>query len=118
MRQERIGSRVPFLVVDAIEDDEQRVLTPPQKIIQPAPLLRRGDFARVTRAYGGDGVGMRDTSLEAIDVAIKFDAVGIEVILRQIGQRIIESAKHALIREIMDGENGAWHVKPAFLKFL
>src|SRR5882724_8086769 len=113
MREVGIMVRVPFLVVNAIQDADKVVLARLKEAFQSAAIFGGGDFARVTRADGGDQVCVGDSGFETIHLAVEFDAVGIKIIPRQIGKGVAPGRKRALIGEVVNGEAGSRWVFPS-----
>ena len=75
---------VPFLVIDAVQDADQRAVALAQQAIQAAAQFFRGDFARIPRADGRDDIGIHDARLQAAHLAVEFHPVRSEVVPRQI----------------------------------
>ena len=78
----RIVFRVPLVVVDAVQDSEQRVLPLPQTVIQSATEFLGHDFSGVSWADGGDRIGVNNPGFHAVHVAVEFDPVRVKVIYR------------------------------------
>src|SRR5688572_24803193 len=71
MRQMRIVIRVPFFVVDAVENTHERCLAPAQNVIQSTPELFGCDFAGVSRADSRDEIRVNNSGLETTHVPVK-----------------------------------------------
>ena len=76
-RQVRVVPRIPFLVIDAIEDAVHRMAARRQRLLHAHAVARRGDLARVGGADRGHAIGVQDAVLERVDAA------GLEVVLVQ-----------------------------------
>ncbi len=116
--QVRVVRRVPFLVIDAVEDSRQRGLALPQNRVQAATEGRRRDFTGVTRTDRGDDVRENDACLQAAQEAVKLHAVRVEIVGWQVGELVKLAGKVSLITEVVDGQAGARHPAPPFGQFL
>ena len=56
MRNIRIADSIPFLVIDAVQDADQRAVALAQQAIQAAAQFFGRDFARIPRADGRDDI--------------------------------------------------------------
>ncbi len=118
MRQEWVARRFPFLVFDPVQNAGQRGLPFAQPVIKPKAEFRRCDFARVTRTDRRDGVAISDAGLEAVEQAVEFHAVQVEIIRRQVRQFIARGRKQSLIGQVVDCEAGAGTVPPPYRQLL
>ena len=66
----RIGGRIPFVVVHAVEDAEQGALAFAQQGIQAFAKFLRGDFPRVTRTDRGDDIRESDPGFQTIQLPV------------------------------------------------
>src|SRR5581483_10636666 len=98
MRQAGIAGRAPFLVIDTVEDAEKHIVTLAQKAVETAAVLGRGDLARITGAHRGQDIRGGDARLEAIQHPVKFRAVRIEIIQRQVRELVCGGGKNSLVR--------------------
>jgi len=107
-RQQRIGCRVPFAVVDAVQDPAQVARAPAQHALQAEPELpARLDLARVRGAHGGHHVGEQDADLHEVHAAVVFErAVREERGARKAGEPEHPRVDDALVAQVVDREHG------------
>ena len=104
----RIGGRVVFVHVDAVEDARQMLHPGAEQAVQPLAVIGRLDFVGIGRADGGDLVGEHDAALHERAHAEELEVVG------GIGpfaqrEQILHHAdgEDALILKVVDGVDGA-----------
>ena len=90
-----------------MQDGGELVCVFAQHRVEPAAELRAKHLAPVMLAHRRDLVGIKNSALEEIHFAEKFDAVEREETLRQIRQAKIESPKAALLGEMMNRQHAA-----------
>src|ERR1700710_1061942 len=60
-------SRIPFLIIDAVQDPHYSIFAFSQRSLHPHPQWRIADFARIGWAYGADPIGILDAGFQGID---------------------------------------------------
>jgi hypothetical protein len=103
-----IVARIPFVVVDAIEDSDQRGGASAQHLVQSHAVFGGADLARVRRTDSGDGVRIHAAVLERVDATgaqiILVQQVGV-VAEGQIGDR--GGRELTLVTDVVDREHRA-----------
>ncbi len=102
MLQIRIVDSVPLVVIDSVQDADQRAVALAQQAIQTAAHFFSRYFARIARADSGDDVGIDDAGLQAAHLAVELHSAGCEIIRGQVGQRVPGGGKKALVGEVVD----------------
>src|SRR5260370_41607668 len=86
-RYERILGGVPCRVVHTIQNADHSVAAPANYSIQTIPEFGSLDFLRVARADRAEIVGIDNSALQEIHIAIKFECSRIEQYLRNTHSR-------------------------------
>ncbi len=113
-RQVRIPRRIPRLQIGAIEDAGEIAAASAQHAVETAAQLLVGDdLARVGGADGVDEVGLDDAGLQDVEPAVELQRTGIDrVDGRQTDLREPLRRRVELVREVVDGEQGAGGADP------
>src|ERR1051326_2856125 len=98
----RVVFSSPLVVIDSVKNSREDIAPVPEKTIQACAEVLSHDFARVTRADSGNRIGISNAGFQTIHLAVELDARWIEVIPRQIHQRIMAGGENSLIREVMN----------------
>ena len=105
---QRIGTGVVFLDVDAVEYAVKRFAARANHAVQPLAIVGGGDFLGVAGADGGNGVGVHQTCLHKVGAAEAFQLVGAPQPVAQ-AQNILHffDAEDALVLQVVNGEHAA-----------
>ena len=98
---------IPHLVVDAVDDAVQIVTALLQHSLEPAAERGGADLARVGAADRGEQVGEDEPALEEVELAVELDAGRCEQVPAEPGHRHVVVPEHALVGEVVDGEERA-----------
>src|SRR5262245_55124899 len=111
-------SRVPFLIIDSVQNSDQRIPPAAQHSVQaPAKLLSR-DFTGVSRTHCRYPVRVNDPGFETIHPAVKLDPFGMKIIRRQIRQAVLRWRKMPLVGKVVNCETSSGSVPPPFTDLL
>src|SRR3954451_19598422 len=103
MRTEvRIGLRIPFLDVDAIDDPLQLEREAAQDSIEPGAVLARLDLARIRRRNRRDLIGQDDAALHQIEIAEMLERVRRPIAAVQPDRHEALRAGNALVVEVVN----------------
>lgn len=114
MFQKRIRRRIPFFVINTVEDALQIGLPLAQHAIEAATQFLRRNLARISRADGGDGVSKDNPGFQAVAQTVKLNALWAEVAPRQIRKLKLVRGEKSLISQVMDGQADARDTSPPF----
>ena len=97
---------IPDPIVDAVHDAEQRRRFESDHSFESLSLFFRQHLLRIPLAHGGEDVAEQDTALHEVHVAVKFQALEAHRLIGKASVREIIRVEAALIRQVVDGENG------------
>ena len=97
---------IPDPIVDAVHDAEQRRRFERDHSFESLSLFFRQHLLRIPLAHGGEDVAEQDAALHEVHVAVKLQAINVHRLIRQAGVREIIRVEAALIRQVVNGENG------------
>ena len=104
----RIGTRIPRLLVDTIQDAAEVIAPRGEQALQPHAQRGMLNFFGVGRAHAGDAVGIKQPGLEERHAAVIFKAVDLKTFRRQPKPGQAFRWKNTLERQIMDGNEAGW----------
>ena len=107
--QVAVAARIPFVVVDAVQDPGERGAARAQAVLETHPVLIGADLARVGGAHGGDGIRVEDPVAQGVD-ASRAQVVLVQevrVARRQTEIGDVGGLKDSLIADVVNGEHGA-----------
>src|SRR5205085_11855077 len=97
---------IPAAIIGAAQNGGEAVRVLAQNNVEVAAAIGREHLAPITFAHGRDLVAEHDPAFKQIEPPEIFDAVRLEITLRQIRQVEIESPETSLLGQMMDGEDG------------
>ena len=97
-----IGRGVPHVVINAVDDPEEAVLSRLQHAFQAIAIFRRLDFLGIGRAHGVQQVGVDHAALEQVDLAVELESAGRKVGGRESGRGILRGREEPLIAHIVN----------------
>src|SRR3954463_2700378 len=100
MEQEFVVGGIPFLIINTVENAHQFATAIEQHSLKATTEFRSRDFLSIPRADRGEKIGKSNSCFEAVHLAVKLNAFGIEIVPGEIGQKILVRRKHSLISEI------------------
>src|SRR5438045_1412975 len=115
MFEVRIVGRIPFLIISAIQNAEQILLTIAQQPIQSAAEFFRGDLPAIARTHRRQSISLCQSSFQTSHLPIKFDLTRSEISPGQICERKLSRRKNSLVRQIVDRHDCPWRSPLPFL---
>src|SRR4030042_736261 len=106
LADERIGLRIPHVVVDAIENTDQAVRPLPEDTTQTKTLLGGLDFFGMCWAHRGNAISENKPPFEEVDFPVELQIGGGEESALKIQQVPILVPEHSLVRCVVNGEDG------------
>ena len=106
-RKVRVCRRVPYPMIDAIEDARQ--VAPPrlQEAFEAAAIFGRQNLTRIGRTDSRESVGVTDPRFEERNLAIELQAIGTEGFFREGKLGIEIGREQTLVREVVHCEDRA-----------
>src|SRR5215472_15955957 len=101
----RIVPRVPFLIINSVQNAAKFIRARPQQTVESEAELRGLNFASVSRAHGSNRIGPDHTRLQEAETPVKLNPL--QMIQRRIDSQIIHRARRkiALIAQIVNRKN-------------
>ncbi len=106
MRDRGVLLGIPYLVVDPVHHPVQVRAALLQHPLEPVAEGARADLPRVGAADGGEQVREDQRALEEVELAVELEAGGGEEVPPEPGHRHVVVPEHALVGEVVDGEQG------------
>ncbi len=105
--QVAVGGRIPAFI-DTVRNAAEQALVglAGEETVEAAPKLRGGDFLGVSGADRGDMARIGHTGLKKRQLAVELHALLLQGVGRDPQLRAAGQADHALVGEVMDGEQG------------
>ena len=103
---QRIVTRIPRLVIHAVDDATQHIAAVSQNALQTAPQRRALDFLGVLRADRVDRIRKDDARLEQVQVAVELHLVPVEVLPVESRQQHVPVPETALVGQVVEREQG------------
>ena len=101
-----IGLRIVYLIVDAVQNATERTGTCAEQTVQLFAVIRCLDLFGIGLADGGDIVCIDQTAFQHIGIALEFQLIRREHIIRQVGViDKVTDVPHALEFQIVDGHD-------------
>src|SRR5919198_207405 len=102
----RVRRWIPKLVINSIDDAAELRSASVQQPVKTATEFRRQDFTGIARAYSREPIAVANARLQERDLAVEFDSVGREEVVRQSQRGKRPLREQALEREIVNCEQG------------